>query len=129
MYEITVHTVISASHHLRNYTGKCENPHGHNWKIEATVRCAALDHVGLAMDFGVLRQHLTEVCEEFDHTDLNSHEAFLTQNPSSENLARVIFMRLKTALVQAPVTVERIRVFETEGSAASYSDDDLSGNP
>jgi 6-pyruvoyltetrahydropterin/6-carboxytetrahydropterin synthase len=128
MYEITVNTVISASHHLRNYTGKCENQHGHNWKIEATVRCSALDQVGLAMDFGLLRRQLTEVCEEFDHTDLNTHEAFLTQNPSSENLARVIFDRLRTALARAPVVVSRIRVWETEGSAASYSDDDCSSN-
>jgi 6-pyruvoyl-tetrahydropterin synthase len=127
MYEITVHTVVSASHHLRNYTGKCENTHGHNWKIEATVRCDTLDPVGLSIDFGLLRRHLVEVCEEFDHTDLNSHEAFLTQNPSSENLARVIFMRLKTALARTPVRVFRIRVWETEGSAASYFDDDPSG--
>jgi 6-pyruvoyltetrahydropterin/6-carboxytetrahydropterin synthase len=124
MYEITVHTVISASHHLRNYSGKCENPHGHNWKIEASVRRADLDQLGLVMDFGLLRRRLVEVCEEFDHTDLNSHEAFLSQNPSSENLARVIFFRLKTALAQAPVMLAQIRVWETEGSAASYSDDD-----
>jgi 6-pyruvoyltetrahydropterin/6-carboxytetrahydropterin synthase len=120
MYEVTATMVISASHHLRGYQGKCENVHGHNYKIEATVAAADLDGTGLAVDFKVLKEHMDKVAGKFDHTDLNRHEEFLTLNPSSENLARVIYSGLKKSLAELPVEVVRVSVWESEGSYVTY---------
>jgi 6-pyruvoyltetrahydropterin/6-carboxytetrahydropterin synthase len=120
MFEVTVHTTISASHHLRGYQGKCERIHGHNWKIEATAGAEALDGLGMAIDFGVLREHLRAVTEPLDHSDLNGLPEFSSCNPSSENLARLVFERLAARLQGAPVRLVRVRVWETEGSVASY---------
>ena len=99
MYEVSATMVISASHHLRGYQGKCENVHGHNYKIEATVAAKDLDGTGLAVDFKVLKEHLQKVAGKFDHTDLNQHEEFKQVNPSSENLARIVFKRMLTAVL------------------------------
>lgn len=120
MYEVTVTATISASHHLRGYRGKCENVHGHNYKVEATVRAGQLDQTGLALDFGVLRGHLKEVSERLDHRDLNQLEEFRDCNPSSENLARVIFEKLAESLRGLPVELRHVRVWETEGSCVTY---------
>ncbi|MBN2497564.1 MAG: 6-carboxytetrahydropterin synthase [Deltaproteobacteria bacterium] len=120
MYEVSVQATISASHHLRGYRGKCEQVHGHNWLIEATVGSETLDECGLSMDFGVLRQHLAEVLADFDHCDLNASRVFVDQNPSSENLARIVFERLRARLAQGGAEVVRVRVWEKEGSCASY---------
>jgi 6-pyruvoyltetrahydropterin/6-carboxytetrahydropterin synthase len=120
MYEVTATMVISASHHLRGYQGKCENVHGHNYKIEATVAAADLDGTGLAVDFKVLKEHMDKVAGKFDHTDLNRHEEFLKLNPSSENLARVIYSGLKKSLAELPVEVVRVSVWESEGSYVTY---------
>ena len=120
MYEVTVTTTISASHHLRGYNGKCENAHGHNYKLEATVRTDKIDNTGLALDFGVLRQRLNQVTDKFDHTDLNKTDEFKEINPSSENLARVIYKQLQTTIKEIHVQLISVRVCETEGSCVIY---------
>lgn len=121
MYEISVESVISASHRLRGYKGKCENLHGHNWRVEAAVAGEELDGCGLLMDFGDLRRALKEAVEDFDHADLNDQAVFDDCNPSSENLARIVFERLSGALNDGRLRVTRVRVWETEGSCASYT--------
>jgi 6-pyruvoyltetrahydropterin/6-carboxytetrahydropterin synthase len=120
MYEVTAALVISASHHLRGYQGKCENVHGHNYRIEATVAAGELDGTGLAVDFKVLKEHLHKVAGKFDHTDLNRHGEFQRVNPSSENLARVVFSGLKESMRGLPVKVVRVSVWESEGSYVTY---------
>jgi 6-pyruvoyltetrahydropterin/6-carboxytetrahydropterin synthase len=120
MYEVTVTTSISASHHLRGYQGKCENVHGHNYKVEATARAERLDTMGLAVDFGILRGHLKQVAEHLDHRDLNQLAEFADCNPSSENLARVIFDQLSARLAGLPVRLIQLRVWETEGNFVTY---------
>ncbi|MBW1809448.1 MAG: 6-carboxytetrahydropterin synthase QueD [Deltaproteobacteria bacterium] len=120
MFEVTVTTVISAAHHLSGYKGKCENNHGHNYKVEATVGSNDQDQTGLTLDFGILRKLLEQVAGKFDHSCLNDHPEFEKLNPSSENLARVIYQALKAAAEDYPVKVIRIRVWETEGSFVTY---------
>jgi 6-pyruvoyltetrahydropterin/6-carboxytetrahydropterin synthase len=120
MFEVSVTTVISASHHLRGYQGKCEKVHGHNYKVEATVGTEIQDETGLALDFGVLKKHLNDVAGKFDHTDLNEHEEFRERNPSSENMAMIIYKGLQVALDDLPVKVIRVKVWETEGSNVTY---------
>jgi len=120
MFEVTATLVISASHHLRGYEGACENVHGHNYKIEATVAAEELDGIGLAVDFKVLKEHLNKVAGKFDHSDLNQHEEFRQVNPSSENLARVVYTRLQASMQEMPVRLLRVSIWESEGSYVTY---------
>jgi len=119
-YEITVTTSVAASHRLRGYRGKCEQLHGHNYRVEATVATAKLDAIGLAVDFKVLKERLHRVVDRFDHTDLNACAEFCEVNPSSENMARVICEGLQAATDDLGVRVARVRVYETEGNCATY---------
>lgn len=120
MYEITTEASFSAAHKLKNYKGPCENLHGHNWLVRATVRCSSLDKSGIGIDFKILKMRLKEILEEFDHKDLN--EIFDKQeiSPSSENIARYIFEKLKDALSGWGGSVGRVDVYETPGNSASY---------
>ena len=121
MFDITTESSFSAAHYLREYHGPCENPHGHNWLVRATVRCREVDSIGIGIDFKVLKSHLKQVLEEFDHCDLNQiFEG--KENPSSENIARRIFRRLSESIPagQNECRVVRVEVFETPGNSTSY---------
>ncbi len=69
MYEVTVEAGFSSGHYLRNYKGKCENPHGHNYKVRVTLAGTELDEAGLLLDFKLLKQVLRPVIERIDHQD------------------------------------------------------------
>ncbi|MDG5816497.1 6-carboxytetrahydropterin synthase [Chitinispirillales bacterium ANBcel5] len=121
MYEITTESHFSAAHRLRDYSGPCENIHGHNWLVRATYRCSELQKNGIGIDFKILKGKLKDILEEFDHKDLNlvlGGEDGL--NPSSENLARYIFEKLEKALVDHSGSVARVEVHETPGNLAAY---------
>jgi len=120
MYELTVTARFAAAHQLREYSGKCENLHGHNWKVEAIVSAAALNEIGLAIDFKEIKESLHETLDQLDHTFLNDLPMFKDDNPSSENIARWIFERLCERLDQGNVCVARIVVWESEDACASY---------
>ena len=120
MYDITTETQFSAAHRLLHYNGPCENLHGHNWVVRATVSCSELDRCGIGIDFKVLKGKLREIVADFDHKDLNSVLDHINLNPSSENMARHIFHRLSDVLAGWHGTVKRIEVFETPGNCAAY---------
>lgn len=120
MYEISTEASFSAAHRLVNYRGPCENLHGHNWLVRATVKCSDLDAAGIGIDFKVLKRNLAEILDDFDHRDLNEVLAPLGINPSSELLAKYIFGRLKTALQDWNGNVARVEVLETPGNCAAY---------
>ena len=61
MYEVTVEDTFSAGHYLRNYRGKCEKPHGHNYRVRVTLSGAELDKAGLLLDFKELKDVLRPV--------------------------------------------------------------------
>lgn len=122
MYEITVEDHIDAAHYLRNYGGKCENLHGHRFRVAVTVRSRKLDENGLAYDFRELKERMKKVLNAFDHTCLNEHELFSKINPSSENIARTLFDLLKPELM--PKTeIAKIEVWESPECRASYLPD------
>ncbi len=83
MFDVFIKTHFSAGHHLRNYPGNCERPHGHNWNVTVTVRATKLDELGMGIDFRTVKTAVNKVMEELDHCDLNNLPAFLDQNPSS----------------------------------------------
>ena len=123
MYEVTVDAGFSSGHYLRNYRGKCENPHGHNYKVRVTLRGETLDETGLLPDFKELKSILRPVIDYLDHQMINDLEPFTTVNPSAENLARYFFdqtnRHLRT-LTQGRVLVKDCTVYETDTSAATY---------
>ena len=116
MYEIAVKCDFSAAHSLRDYAGKCENLHGHNWKVEAVVSSGTLNKNGLLIDFRVLKGHLEKILDKLDHAHLNELPFFKKENPSSENIAKFIFDMLKTS----GVTPGKVSVWENDTSRASY---------
>ncbi|HET7101054.1 MAG TPA: 6-carboxytetrahydropterin synthase QueD, partial [Terriglobia bacterium] len=87
MFEVSVEYSFAAGHALRGYKGKCENVHGHNYKVRVTVEGEKLNSIGLLMDFSDLRAALKELAGRFDHHFLNEVEPFTETNPSAENLA------------------------------------------
>jgi 6-pyruvoyltetrahydropterin/6-carboxytetrahydropterin synthase len=120
MYELKIVTDFAAAHRLNNFYGKCESLHGHNWKVEVFLRGDRLDEAGLVKDFGVVKAKAREVLGELDHKFLNDLPAFREQNPSSENLARYLFERLVAALNDDNVQINRVSVWESDTSCASY---------
>ena len=120
MFELSVTAHFSAAHFLREYEGKCENLHGHNWKVEAIVRGDKLNKSGLLIDFKKLKEYLNQVLESLDHRHLNELEAFRDQSPSSENIAVFIYQQLKEILVKENLRLVCVKVWEQDSSAALY---------
>ncbi len=120
MYHSAITASFSAAHSLRNYQGKCERLHGHNWKIEVLTGTESLDAAGMGLDFTVLRERLSAVLAQLDHRFLNDLEAFQTCSPSSELIARHIFERLAPAVDDGRVRLVAVKVWESEGSWAEY---------
>ena len=123
MFEVTVEAHFSSGHYLREYRGKCENPHGHNYRVLVTLAGAQLESNGLLLDFKVLKEILKPVVAYLDHQMINDLEPFTTLNPSAENLAKYFFDETNSRL--ADVTAGRVRVksstiFETDTSQATY---------
>jgi 6-pyruvoyltetrahydropterin/6-carboxytetrahydropterin synthase len=120
MYEISSEAGFSAAHHLINYNGPCENVHGHNWVVRVYVRCESLNELGIGIDFKTLKNALMETIDELDHSDLNSVFDPLGQNPSSENIAAYIFMKMEPRIGSGQCTMSRVEVSETPGNTAAY---------
>lgn len=120
MYELTIEEHFSAAHHLKDYNGPCENVHGHNWLVRASVQCEELDELGLGIDFKELKKLCREVIEKLDHSDINIIFEKEGCNPSSENIAGYIYKELDKKLKGQNGKVSRIDVYETPGNCASY---------
>lgn len=123
MFDVFIKTHFSAGHHLRNYPGNCERPHGHNWNVTVTVRATTLDELGMGIDFRTMKSTVNAVMEELDHRDLNDHPAFQQQNPSSENLACYIFQQLSPQLRSERYRLYSVTVGETENTGVTYRAD------
>lgn len=123
MFDIFIDTHFCGAHHLRNYPGDCEKPHGHNWKVEVRVRATKLDELGMGLDFKQLKQRVKKIIEELDHRDLNEHPAFMAQNPSSENIAMYIFSSLKKELQSERYHLHCVTIRETDSSGVVYYGD------
>lgn len=118
MYEIKIQSSFSAAHNLRNYHGKCENLHGHNWKVEAIFAYKSLDKDGMAVDFREAKSTLKDVLEEFDHSYLNETDIFKKINPTSENMAKLIYDNIK----RKNKHIASVAVWENDNSCAIYKE-------
>ncbi len=126
MYILTIEDNFSSAHQLRGYKGKCENIHGHNWKVVLSVKGLRLDDTGLLIDFHELKALLKAVTDRLDHKNLNDLEYFQDHNPSSENIARFIFeemMRSLEKIQRIDITMDSLTVWESETSRCTYKPD------
>ena len=124
MFEVMIERNFSSAHQLRGYKGKCENLHGHNYKIEIYARGSELDNIGLLVDFGELKEAADEVVAYLDHRNINELSPFDEElNPSAENLARYILERVASRVGDERVSVYKVRCFETPTSVATYQVD------
>ncbi|HNY10957.1 MAG TPA: 6-carboxytetrahydropterin synthase QueD [Candidatus Wallbacteria bacterium] len=124
MYEISAKFSISSAHFLREYEGKCANLHGHNWKITVHVSGEMLKNNGMLVDFGELKALMKSVEEELDHKCLNDIDIFKSKNPTAENIAEYIYLRMSRLLVESGnghAAISRVSVFETENCEAVYT--------
>lgn len=118
MFEITVKDHIASAHQLHGYDGPCAHLHGHTWHIEAVVTGHDLDNIGLVVDFKVLKKALKEVLTPLDHVCLNDLPVFKGINPSTENLAKIVYQTLKPKVL--PLTLKHVRVWESETASVIY---------
>jgi 6-pyruvoyltetrahydropterin/6-carboxytetrahydropterin synthase len=120
MFELKIITQFAAAHRLRNFKGKCEQLHGHNWKVEVYIQAAELDSAGLVRDFGEIKMVTHEVLNGLDHQYLNELSPFKEENPSSEHIARYLFHQLSSRLNDERARVTKISVWESDTSCATY---------
>ena len=120
MYELKIITEFSAAHNLRNFRGKCEALHGHNWKVEVVISGRDLDESGVVLDFAEVKAATSEVMSEIDHRYLNDLPFFTEHNPSSENIARYIFQRLQEKIDNDRVRIRRVTAWESQDACATY---------
>lgn len=121
MFEIEVSAAFEAAHFIRGYAGKCSRLHGHNWQVAALVRGEELDALGMLVDFKIVKAELNKVLDEFDHRFLNELDAFATDNPTAENLARKIFQRLAASeIFGGSAKLYAVKVYESPNSCVMY---------
>jgi 6-pyruvoyltetrahydropterin/6-carboxytetrahydropterin synthase len=120
MYELKVVTRFAAAHRLTMVGEKCENLHGHNWKIEVVLSGERLDEAGVLMDFGAIKSRLKEVIGRLDHRYLNELDMFGGRQPSSERIAAHIAGELAQAIKTPGISVRRVSAWESEDSCATY---------
>ena len=123
MYKVSIERHFDAAHYLREYEGKCENLHGHRYKVVANLKTDVLDEIGLAFDFTVLKKSIDEILERFDHTCLNDIDPFTSINPSSENIASTICSELQQRLDKQTAEIESIEVWESPDAWITYFPD------
>ena len=127
MFEVRITDDFAAAHFLRDYNGKCENLHGHNYKVYVHVEGNKLDEGGMLLDFTLLKTALKEVLSKIDHTNLNDIADF-DQNPSAERIAVYIYKNMLKFLSEKGLDlsknsnrrISKVDVFETDKNRARY---------
>lgn len=121
MFEVAVQETFAAGHALRGYKGKCENVHGHNYRVEITVKGEQLDAIGLLVDFAEVKQLIRKVVARLDHRFINDLEPFDVLNPSAENLAKYFYDEVSAGLTGGTsVRLEKVKLWETDTTYATY---------
>ena len=122
MFEVSVEQVFAAGHALRNYKGKCENIHGHNWRVQVVIEGKQLDGTGLLVDFIDVKELMGSVIARLDHQFLNEVTPFDVKNPSAENIAEYFFQEMSAGLAKTavPVRIREVKIWETDIQSASY---------
>jgi 6-pyruvoyltetrahydropterin/6-carboxytetrahydropterin synthase len=119
MFEVTVEETFAAGHALRGYHGKCENVHGHNYRVELTMEGAELDSIGLLVDFVEVKKMIHTVVDYLDHRFINDLPPFDKVNPSAENLAKYFYDEISASLTPS-VRLRQAKIWETAVTSATY---------
>jgi 6-pyruvoyltetrahydropterin/6-carboxytetrahydropterin synthase len=121
MFEVAVEQTFAAGHALRNYKGKCENVHGHNFRVQVVIEGERLDDTGLLVDFIDVKDTMRSIIDRLDHVFLNDIVPFDVKNPSAENIAEYFYQELARGLKSSvPVRVREVKVWETDIQSATY---------
>ena len=123
MFELKVTNHFAAAHQLQMVAKKCENLHGHNWKIEVRIAGNELNDAGVVMDFGEIKHHVADIMKTLDHKFLNELEYFKDGNPSSENIAKYVAEALQEKIAPAGVRVSSVTSWESDDACATYFPD------
>jgi 6-pyruvoyltetrahydropterin/6-carboxytetrahydropterin synthase len=123
MFQVSVEDTFSSGHALRGYRGKCENVHGHNYRVQITVEGPLLDNIGLLVDFTQLKKVMRGIIARLDHQFINDLEPFTTVNPSAENLAKYFYESVSNELNDLPpgAKIKDVVIWETDTAHARYS--------
>ena len=120
MFELKILSHFAAAHQLRMVAKKCENLHGHNWKVEVCVTVERLNHAGVLVDFGILKGYVNAIMERLDHRYLNELPYFDQKAPSSENIAVYIARNLQEMIKEPGVVVSHVTTWESDDACATY---------
>ena len=121
MYKINVTTSFPGAHLLKHYEGACRDLHGHNWKVRVQLITDHIDEIGMAIDFKIVKEHLNALIEQFDHKYLNDLHFFQEQNPTSENIARVIYEQLQKTFENDNININEVEIWESDYTSVIYS--------
>ena len=121
MYNLFVEEHFDAAHQLREYHGKCENLHGHRFKVVVRLEATKLDNNGLAYDFALIKSYLREVLARFDHAFLNDMPPFDKIEPTCENISATLYSELQPHFSQTPAKLVCVEVWESPTSGVAYS--------
>lgn len=121
MIEISIKSHFCGAHKLNGYKGPCANLHGHNWEVEIYLRGSKPNRLGMLVDFRQAKETLHALLAKLDHKNLNDLPFFQKVNPTSENIARLIFHELSPKFNSAHCRLQRVRVSETTGTSAVYT--------
>ncbi len=122
MFQVSVEETFSSGHALRGYKGKCENVHGHNYRVQVTLQGPQLDNIGMLVDFTELKRVLRGIIAGLDHQFLNDLDAFRIVNPSAENLAKYFYDETQRQMTNLPAEagITEVTVWETDTSSAQF---------
>ena len=115
---------FASAHHLNQYPGDCARLHGHNWKVEVMVKGHKLDDIGMVIDFKAIKKQAKRIIADLDHSYLNEHPAFQTQNPTAENIARFIYQSLAEKINTDTVHMYQITLWENDRNCVIYQQTD-----
>ena len=118
MHEITLRKRFSAAHNLREYRGKCERLHGHNYRVDIVLCSDRLNATGMVMDFQEVKRLAALVTDKLDHAYLNEVAPFDDLNPTAENIACHIADEMAARLPDG-VSVKSVTCWESEDCGAT----------
>ncbi|MDO9577650.1 MAG: 6-carboxytetrahydropterin synthase QueD [Candidatus Cloacimonadales bacterium] len=120
MFKLNVTSQFASAHKLNGYDGACKNLHGHNWKVRVGIECEKTDKIGMTIDFGIVKQHLNALIDTLDHSYLNELPCFENVNPTSENIAKYIYDKIKNEINVNGCRVVEVEVWESDKSSMVY---------
>lgn len=122
MFKLKIVREFSSAHNLRGYKGKCEELHGHNYKVELVIHGEKIDKIGMLCDFKILKKYLDDVIKKLDHKYLNKIEPFNKINPTAENIAKYIYNEIKFKIQKPKLKICEVAVWESENQCAIYKE-------